>query len=94
MSCSSRPSGGTQPSRTISGKSVVAYDPTSGAITTVIADRLEAPMDLAVNANGKVHVNDWADQVCVKVFSAQGLRRHEGCLSGAATAPRRKGDRP
>jgi hypothetical protein len=61
----------------ISGTSVVAVDPVNGKTIPVIQAGLKAPVGLAVDAEGRIYVSDWADQMCVKVFSQDGkfLRR-------------------
>jgi hypothetical protein len=56
----------------ISGNTVVAYDPADGTTTTIVADDLTAPIDLAVDSTGNIYASDWADQMCVKVFSPKG----------------------
>lgn len=60
----------------ISGSQVVAVDPENGQTAPVVRDGLKAPIGLAVDAKGHIYVSDWADQMCVKVFSQKGQFLH------------------
>ena len=54
----------------ISGNSVVAL--VDGNATPVVADGLDAPVDLAVDADGNLYVSQWGDSHCVAVFAPDG----------------------
>lgn len=56
----------------ISGTRVVSVDPESGQTTPIITSGLKAPIGLAIGRKGQIYVSDWADQMCIKVFSPQG----------------------
>jgi hypothetical protein len=56
----------------ISETHVVEVNPGTGDTVPLITDGLAAPIGLAVDAPGNVYVSDWADQMCVKVFSKAG----------------------
>ena len=67
----------------ISGNRVVAVEPGTGTVTSVVASGLSAPVGLAVDGSGNLYVSDWKDQMCVKVFSADGtLLRTIGRVGG------------
>ena len=59
----------------ISGREVVVLDPAKGPIQTVVSQAtggLKAPVGLTADRRGNIFVSDWADQMCVKVFAADG----------------------
>lgn len=69
----------------ISETSVLRIDPETKKITPVITTGLKAPISLALDAQGHIYVADWADQMCVKVFSPAGkLIRTVGKMGGRA----------
>ena len=56
----------------LSGTQVVEVNADSGLATPVVTAGLQAPVGLSLDAAGNLYVSDWADQMCVKVFSPQG----------------------
>ncbi len=69
----------------VSGRQVVLVNPDSGQITPVVTEGLRAPLGLALDEQGNIYVSDWADQMCVKVFSPAGqLLRTVGKPGGRA----------
>lgn len=69
----------------ISGTQVVEVDPQTGEINPVVTEGLSAPIGLALDGQGNIYVSDWADQMCVKVFSSQGkFLRTMGKVGGRA----------
>jgi hypothetical protein len=56
----------------ISGTGVVAIHGDKAHAVPVITNGLSAPVGLAVDTRGAIYVSDWADQMCVKVFSPGG----------------------
>ncbi|HEY3397888.1 MAG TPA: FlgD immunoglobulin-like domain containing protein [Armatimonadota bacterium] len=65
-----------------SGASVVRVDLATGAYTPVVKVGLEAPVALAVAADGALYVADWGAAQCVKVFEAGKLARTVGLPGG------------
>ena len=66
----------------VSGKTVVAVDLQSGALSPVISKGLEEPFGLALDARNHIYVGDQAPaEQCVKVFARDGrsLRRIGEC---------------
>ena len=57
-------------------KKVLRMDPDTGETSPVVNSGLEAPMDLAVDADGNIFVSDWGRAMCVKVFSREGTFLH------------------
>lgn len=55
-----------------SGRAIVRLDPRTGAQHTIVSSHLAAPVGLAVDAEQRIYVADWGDQMCVKVFSPAG----------------------
>ena len=69
----------------VSGRQVVEVNPDSGQLTPVVTEGLSAPLGLAVDKSSNLYVSDWADQMCVKVFSPAGkLLRTVGKPGGRA----------
>ncbi len=69
----------------VSGKRVVRIDPATGTASPVVTSGLDAPVGLALDSEGTIFVGDWADQMCVKVFSPEGaLLRTIGKVGGRA----------
>lgn len=67
----------------ISGTSVVRLAPETGQSTPIVTKGLKAPVGLARDEGGNLYVSDWADQMCVKVFSPEGaLQKHIGTVGG------------
>lgn len=67
----------------ISGKSIIALDPVDETVTPIVRAHLAAPIDLATDSKGNIYASDWADQMCVKVFSPEGeYRGHIGRMGG------------
>jgi hypothetical protein len=68
----------------ISGRTVVRIS-AEKTITPVVASGLSAPVGLATDGNDNIYVSDWAEAMCVKVFSPQGkLVRVAGKEGGRA----------
>ena len=57
-------------------KKVLRMDPDTGETSPVVNSGLEAPMDLAVDADGNIFVSDWGRAMCGKVFSREGTFLH------------------
>lgn len=55
-----------------SGRAILRFDPGTGAGHAVVSSGLAAPVGLAVDAEQRIYVADWGDQMCVKVFSPSG----------------------
>ncbi|PIX46153.1 MAG: hypothetical protein COZ56_00135, partial [Armatimonadetes bacterium CG_4_8_14_3_um_filter_58_9] len=55
----------------ISGTRILRAD-ADGNSTPVVTAGLKAPVGLTADARGNLYVSDWADQMCVKVFSPDG----------------------
>jgi hypothetical protein len=56
----------------VSEKQVVRVNPHTGTLTPVITSNLDAPIGLAVDAQGNFYVSDWGAAMDVKVFSPNG----------------------
>lgn len=55
----------------VSGKTVYKITPDSKH-SPVITENLTAPFALTCDGGGNIYVSDWKDQMCVKVFTAEG----------------------
>ncbi|MFZ2656143.1 MAG: hypothetical protein WAX69_14525, partial [Victivallales bacterium] len=55
----------------VTGKKIVRMD-ADGRTEPVVSEGLSAPIGLATDKAGNIYVSDWADQMCVKVFSPVG----------------------
>ncbi|MGC8667119.1 MAG: sugar-binding protein [Chthonomonadales bacterium] len=65
----------------ISGNRIVVLQ--NGAWRPVVTQGLEAPVGLAVDADGEIYVSDWGSRMCVEVFSPDGhFSRTIGRLGG------------
>jgi len=69
----------------VSSTAVVKVNPETGKLSPIVTEGLRAPIGLALDKRGNIYVSDWADQMCVKVFSQKGkLLRTVGKLGGRA----------
>jgi len=67
----------------VSGRRIVEVNTNSGQIEPVVTGQLAAPVGLAVDKSGNIYVSEWADQMCVKVFSPDGsFQRTIGKVGG------------
>ncbi|MFZ2656127.1 MAG: hypothetical protein WAX69_14445, partial [Victivallales bacterium] len=55
----------------VTGKKIVRMD-ADGRTEPVVSEGLSAPIGLATDKAGNIYVSDWADQMCVKVFTSDG----------------------
>ncbi|MFZ2654470.1 MAG: hypothetical protein WAX69_06100, partial [Victivallales bacterium] len=55
----------------VTGKKIVRMD-ADGRTEPVVSEGLSAPIGLATDKAGNIYVSEWADQMCVKVFSPDG----------------------
>ncbi|MFZ2654475.1 MAG: hypothetical protein WAX69_06125 [Victivallales bacterium] len=68
----------------ITGNKIVKLKP-DGAVEPFVQENLKAPIGIALDKKRNVYVSDWADQMCVKVFSPDGKHlKNIGKLGGRA----------
>ena len=56
----------------ISGNGVARIDLADGSATPIMSDKLDAPVDLAIDRDGNLYVSQWGAAHCVAVFDPKG----------------------